>query len=233
MINKKKGIKKILQLLAVLAIVILPQTNLLCQDIIILKNGDEIEAKVTEIDLEVIRYKRANHLDGPSITLSKADIFMIKYENGMKDVFGLDNTPEKKKERIDRSRSDEVVEDDEVVEEETAYVPMVKLTLRYPGKKIILNRPIRIFADVVFVDKKNFEGNQIGEGGFKDGFEVTVDASIGRHNILLLQGDKAKGRIIWSGEFDLVDPSKNYTANFKYNSTLGKMVFKGLEEEDN
>ncbi|MDR1341738.1 MAG: hypothetical protein LBK18_00615 [Prevotellaceae bacterium] len=57
------------------------------QDIITLKNGDEIKAKVQEIGISEVKYKKYDNLTGPVYTLLKAEIFMIKYENGKKDVF--------------------------------------------------------------------------------------------------------------------------------------------------
>jgi len=57
------------------------------QDIITLKNGEEMKAIVTEIELNVIKYKKFDNQTGPAYTISKADVFMIKYENGTKDVF--------------------------------------------------------------------------------------------------------------------------------------------------
>jgi len=57
------------------------------QDIITLKNGDEIQAKVLEIEDQTIKYKKFDNPSGPNYTLKKAEIFMIRYENGSKDVF--------------------------------------------------------------------------------------------------------------------------------------------------
>lgn len=57
------------------------------QDVIILKNGDEIEAKVTEILSSEVKYKRATNITGPTYTLAKSKIFMIRYESGDKDIF--------------------------------------------------------------------------------------------------------------------------------------------------
>ena len=47
------------------------------QDVIIMKDGDEIEAKVTEILKDNIKYKRASNLTGPTYTIEKAKVFMI------------------------------------------------------------------------------------------------------------------------------------------------------------
>jgi len=57
------------------------------QDIIIMKDGDEIEAKVTEILNDNIKYKRASNPTGPTYTIAKSKVFMIRYESGDKDIF--------------------------------------------------------------------------------------------------------------------------------------------------
>ncbi|MDR1526368.1 MAG: DUF2846 domain-containing protein [Dysgonamonadaceae bacterium] len=60
------------------------------QDTIILKTGDEIRSRVLEIGDAEVKYKKFENPDGPLYVLGRAEIFMIKYENGTKDVFGLD-----------------------------------------------------------------------------------------------------------------------------------------------
>ncbi len=57
------------------------------QDIIILKNGDEIKARVIEVLPDIIRYKKIENETGPLYSENKANVFMIKYQNGTKDVF--------------------------------------------------------------------------------------------------------------------------------------------------
>ena len=52
------------------------------QDLIILKDGSIIEAKVTELSPTEIRYKRFDHLDGPNIVIPKSNVLSIRYENG-------------------------------------------------------------------------------------------------------------------------------------------------------
>ena len=60
---------------------------LFAQDIITLKNGDDIQAVVQEIDEVDIKYKKYENLDGPIYILKKTNVFMIRYANGSKDVF--------------------------------------------------------------------------------------------------------------------------------------------------
>jgi len=55
-------------------------------DIIILKNGDEIKGKVTEITLTEVKYKKCENQSGPTISISKKEVFMIRYPNGTKDI---------------------------------------------------------------------------------------------------------------------------------------------------
>lgn len=57
------------------------------QDIITLKTGEEINAKVKAVEMNVITYTNFNDQTGPVYTVYKADVFMIKYENGAKDVY--------------------------------------------------------------------------------------------------------------------------------------------------
>ena len=60
---------------------------LIAQDNIILKNGEDINTKIIEINESNIKYKEYNKLDGPLHTISKDEIFLIKYSNGEKEIF--------------------------------------------------------------------------------------------------------------------------------------------------
>jgi hypothetical protein len=66
------------------------------QDILVLNNGDEVEARVTEIGIEEIKYKKYSMPDGPDYVSMKSDVFMIKFENGSKEVFGNSGPAETK-----------------------------------------------------------------------------------------------------------------------------------------
>lgn len=63
------------------------------QDIIVLQSGEEIEAKVIKVGSEEVEYRKWTNQDGPVYTLTPRDIFMIKYQNGEKDVFTHTNAP--------------------------------------------------------------------------------------------------------------------------------------------
>jgi hypothetical protein len=79
-----------------LTFMLLISSVVLGPDIILLKDGSEIKAKVTEIGVDDIKYKKYENLGGPVYVLKKADVFMITYENGQKEVIKVEEQPEGK-----------------------------------------------------------------------------------------------------------------------------------------
>ncbi len=57
------------------------------KDIKLFRNGEEVEAKIIEVGIDEIKYKKCNNLEGPIYTSLKKDVFMVKYSNGDKDVY--------------------------------------------------------------------------------------------------------------------------------------------------
>jgi|WetSurMetagenome_2_1015567.scaffolds.fasta_scaffold118918_1 hypothetical protein len=57
------------------------------QDIITKRNGDQIKAKVIEINSETIQYKDFDFQDGPLRNINVTDVLVINYQNGSKEVF--------------------------------------------------------------------------------------------------------------------------------------------------
>lgn len=72
------------------------------QDVITLKNGEEINAKVTEVGTDEIKYKKGGD-DGPVYVLKKTEIFMVKYKNGNKEVFKSESNSAEAKKKNDKS----------------------------------------------------------------------------------------------------------------------------------
>ena len=83
MISNKLNLKKMVAMAACLAV----SVTLFAQDIIIMKNGSEIQAIVQDIRIDDVKYKKFDNPNGPNYTLKRSEIFMIRYENGSKDVF--------------------------------------------------------------------------------------------------------------------------------------------------
>ncbi len=57
------------------------------QDIIHLKNGNKIEAKVTEIGKKEVKFKKYDFQNGPDYVLYRKEIAFISFENGKKEMF--------------------------------------------------------------------------------------------------------------------------------------------------
>jgi hypothetical protein len=83
----KKPLRTLMILIIVLITGLLKPSSVFCQDLILLKTGDEIKSKVIEIGPALIKYKKFENLTGPDYSIEKINVFMIKYENGSKDVF--------------------------------------------------------------------------------------------------------------------------------------------------
>ncbi|MDR2953003.1 MAG: hypothetical protein LBU82_07150, partial [Treponema sp.] len=63
------------------------------QDMIILKDGAIIDAKVMEIYPAEIRYKRADNLDGPMFIIPASSVLSIRYKNGTTDIINAAPSP--------------------------------------------------------------------------------------------------------------------------------------------
>jgi hypothetical protein len=75
--------KSIFTLLAFIAI----SVTAFSQDVITQKTGEDIQAKILEVNQTEIKYKKFDNQNGPTFTLLKSDVLMIRYENGTKDIF--------------------------------------------------------------------------------------------------------------------------------------------------
>ena len=69
-------------------IISLIPTFLFSQDVMVLKNSDEIKAKVVELTDLIIKYKKWENINGPTYNISKTEVLFIRYENGIKEVIG-------------------------------------------------------------------------------------------------------------------------------------------------
>eukprot|EP01098_Paradermamoeba_levis_P014863 TRINITY_DN7298_c0_g1_i1.p1 TRINITY_DN7298_c0_g1~~TRINITY_DN7298_c0_g1_i1.p1 ORF type:complete len:296 (+),score=-29.46 TRINITY_DN7298_c0_g1_i1:511-1398(+) len=67
---------------------LLAATATYAQDNLIFRNGTELPVKVLEVSPSQLKYRRQDNLDGPVYTISVANLLLVKYANGTKDVFG-------------------------------------------------------------------------------------------------------------------------------------------------
>ena len=96
------------------------------QDLITTKDGSDILAKILEVTQSEIKYKKINNLDGPTFTIDKSDILIVRYENGENEVFNTSTTRTSNKHR---NTTENVVEGMRYREysklyDTTDYVPM-------------------------------------------------------------------------------------------------------------
>ena len=65
--------------------------NASAQDVIVKRNGEELQCKILEVSKNEVKYKRWTNQDGPAFAEKKSEIFMIKYENGEKEVVAYES----------------------------------------------------------------------------------------------------------------------------------------------
>jgi len=80
------------KLLLVFAFMIGCGITVFAQDLITKKDGTDIQAKILEVTSTEVKYKKYNNLEGPTFSLLKSDILIVRYENGENEVF---NTSQK------------------------------------------------------------------------------------------------------------------------------------------
>lgn len=63
-------------------------------DLIVLKNGDEIEGKVVEITANKIKYNKCDNSNASIYSLDRSQVFIIKYINGTREVISTPTVSE-------------------------------------------------------------------------------------------------------------------------------------------
>ena len=69
--------------------------SLMAQDVIVTSNNEEISAKVEEIHIDTISYKKSENLTGPSYHIKKSEVSKIIFENGTIETFDVEPTDDK------------------------------------------------------------------------------------------------------------------------------------------
>jgi hypothetical protein len=106
----------------------------LSQDVITYKNGTEVKVKVTEVTSTEVKYKKFDNMEGPSYSILRTDVFMIKYENGTKEVFEEQTAPQNTAGNIHVITPQDLDDDDDKVMPMRHYGgPRVGMTFVGPG----------------------------------------------------------------------------------------------------
>jgi hypothetical protein len=79
--------KNFINFIFTVVLVLIASISTYAQDVIVTKNAEKISAQVTEIDVDVVRYKKFDNQEGPTYTVKKTEIATIIYQNGQVEVF--------------------------------------------------------------------------------------------------------------------------------------------------
>ena len=145
------------------------QFSLNAQDMIILRDGNMIEAKIMEIHTSEIRYKRFDNLDGPMIILPKASVLSIKYENGVLDILNASSAAEQEKDRTDNAGF--------IDRQFGIPAPLQMILNAFPAIPIAGNNLKFIFESenwTATVSGENFSAGTVDLEGTADGFILTL-----------------------------------------------------------
>ncbi len=66
---------------------VISTATMIADDIIVTKDSQRINAKIEEVGLDVVKYRRSDNLTGPLYTIAKSDIASVIYDNGTTEVF--------------------------------------------------------------------------------------------------------------------------------------------------
>ena len=71
-----------------LIIILFGSSTLYAEDIITLKSGESLRVIITKVTPTTVMFKIFGDSQGPTCSIEKAKIYMIKYENGSKEIIG-------------------------------------------------------------------------------------------------------------------------------------------------
>lgn len=80
------------KILVSFAIMLAAGISAFAQDIITKKDGETIDAIISEVSSDAVKFKKFSNPNGPTYTIKVNEIAMITYENGDRDVFASQGT---------------------------------------------------------------------------------------------------------------------------------------------
>ena len=154
---------------------------LFADDIIVLRNGDIINAIVKEVQKSEIKYKKVSNPDGPLYSIEKSDVLSIKYTNGEIDKFeALSQENETSKETTPNNPITALpAEDNDSHKAKYAQLPRLALTTSNKKSKDFF--PIMAFTDASVISTNELmititpQAPEYYEGGWrtKVGYVIT------------------------------------------------------------
>lgn len=131
------------------------------QDTIIMLDGREISCKVTEITPERISYFRWNQLSGPVFVENRSNIFMIKFENGEKEVINGRSVVKKSEQSMEDLGLLLVTNPKTIHSDSIVVGQLIDFRVSedfYSGGVLLFEKGSVIKAEVVHLEKRSFLG---------------------------------------------------------------------------
>lgn len=221
--------------------------SVFAQDVITYKNGNEVNAKVTEVNPTDVKFIMHDSLGGAIHIVPLSNIFMITYKNGYKDVFTEAQVviPEiENKIPVQENKTPVVVEnktptvetkeDDELIERRRYGGPRVGCTYVGQGAfaDALLNEGKRnIYSQFGWqIETRMFKLNN-GLSGMIEFVPLIGGLDMGKFipSASLLLGLRAKNGIeVGVGPNYVIYGSKDMTSNYKLSSNLGIVIAAGM-----
>lgn len=139
--------------LVVFLLLVFPSFLVFAEDVLVLRNGDIINVVVKEITPSEIKYQKANNLNGPIYTISKADAISIKYANGETEKFDLKYSSATNKEHDGKTENALPASDNE--EQKAKYSVLPQLNVKVSNKTAKRFFPIMAFTDSSVISTKD------------------------------------------------------------------------------
>ena len=98
-----------------IACALIASVRLAAQDIIVTKDAQKIEAKITEVSKSEIKYKDWDNQDGPTFILDVTDISSIIYSNGKVTVFNHEKAADEPQKTAQEKKEQTVIVDFDIV----------------------------------------------------------------------------------------------------------------------
>lgn len=158
--------------------------SLFAEDVIVLRNGDVINAIVTEIVSDGIKYKKASNPNGPVYTIDKGSVLSIKYANGEIEKFEAPQFVNSKTNEGNSNSLNPIIAEpaEENKAEKEKYAKLPKLNLKASNKKSKTFFPIMAFTDSSVIVTKELaiviqpKAVMFYDGGWKDkiGYRIEI-----------------------------------------------------------
>lgn len=177
--------KKVIFFVNVLLISVM---GLYAQDTIVFRNGDEIRAKVTEVNVDDIKYKLWSNQDGPTYTKRLSDIFMIKYSDGHKELFNQKSVySSAQNEEINRKNLAESEKKSQKEEDRKKYGSRFFMEIAGYGEGCFANY-VRQMTDGEGNNRGTFRPYELGGGG-----EITLGGYVNSSRSVVVGGKIKQG----------------------------------------